>query len=281
MIAGMSVLSFPAAEAALQCVPYARQISGLDLKGNAWTWWDNAAARYERGQTPQVGSALVFKKGPRMSYGHVSVVSKVVDSRNILVDHANWAPSGGSGRGKITRNAAVVDTSPNNDWSSVRVWYGAINDMGQKHYPTYGFIYPNGKSGTDILPASFKQQTSVDRANAMLPDALTTGMPSATASLDDDIASFSSAIADDEEQLMAENDERKAMIIPAKKVPEKTAKASPRSQKPMKSIKRPGAITTRDIETGRKKDEPVAISAKKMSEPSRTQARHSHPKVKR
>ena len=174
----------------------------------------------------------------------------------------------------------MVDTSPNNDWSSVRVWYGTINDMGQKHYPTYGFIYPNGKYGTDILLASFEQQTSIDRANAMLPDALTAGMPSATASLDDDIASFSPVGADGEAQLMAENDEQKTMTVSAEKSPEKTAKASSRSQKTMKSIKRLGAVAARDSGTGRK-DGSLDISVKKMPEPSGTRAGHSHPKVKR
>ena len=32
------------------CVPYARQVSGIKLFGDAWTWWDGAlAAHLERG----------------------------------------------------------------------------------------------------------------------------------------------------------------------------------------------------------------------------------------
>jgi hypothetical protein len=36
----------------LQCVPYARQVSGIQLYGDAHTWWDQAAGRYDRGFTP-------------------------------------------------------------------------------------------------------------------------------------------------------------------------------------------------------------------------------------
>jgi hypothetical protein len=39
----------------MQCVPYARQVSGIDLRGDAWTWWGNAAGRYERGKKPAAG----------------------------------------------------------------------------------------------------------------------------------------------------------------------------------------------------------------------------------
>jgi hypothetical protein len=36
----------------LQCVPYARQASGIQLFGDARTWWDQAAGRYSRGHAP-------------------------------------------------------------------------------------------------------------------------------------------------------------------------------------------------------------------------------------
>ena len=29
----------------LQCVPYARQVSGIQIYGDAWTWWDQAEGR--------------------------------------------------------------------------------------------------------------------------------------------------------------------------------------------------------------------------------------------
>ena len=54
----------------------------------------------------------------------------------------------------------------------------------QKHYPTYGFIYPNGISKTDILPVSFEQQTLIDVTNTVLPNALTASIPTVSASLE-------------------------------------------------------------------------------------------------
>lgn len=123
---------------AVQCAPYARQISGIDLYGNAWTWWQSADGQYGRGNRPRVGAALVFKRGPHLPSGHVAVVTAVASPRLIKVDHANWAP-----KGAIQRNVAVIDESPSNDWSQVRVWYPPIHGFGAKVYPVYGFIYPN------------------------------------------------------------------------------------------------------------------------------------------
>ena len=39
----------------LQCVPYARQVSGIRIFGDAHTWWDQAAGHYARGNRPKVG----------------------------------------------------------------------------------------------------------------------------------------------------------------------------------------------------------------------------------
>jgi hypothetical protein len=73
----------------LQCVPYARLVSGVAIRGDAWTWWDQAAARYSRG--------------------------------------------------RVAHDVRVIDISPGNDWSELRVWNGA--GFG-KVYPAHGFIYP-------------------------------------------------------------------------------------------------------------------------------------------
>ncbi len=127
---------------AVQCVPYARQISGIDLYGNAWTWWQSADGQYGRGNRPRVGAALVFKRGPHLPSGHVAVVTAVVSPRLIKVDHANWAPKGAR-KGGIQRNVAVIDESLRNDWSQVRVWYPPTHGFEAKVYPVYGFIYPN------------------------------------------------------------------------------------------------------------------------------------------
>ncbi|HYB08975.1 MAG TPA: CHAP domain-containing protein [Alphaproteobacteria bacterium] len=129
---------------AIQCAPYARSISGIDLYGAAWTWWASANGRYERGNTPRIGSAIVFKKLKGMPSGHVAIVTAVESSRLIKVNHANWVHRGR--QGKVETNVSIYDESPNNDWSQVRVWYSPVHDLGVKVYATYGFIYPMGVS---------------------------------------------------------------------------------------------------------------------------------------
>ena len=44
-----------------QCVPFARLISGIQIFGDAHTWWKQAVGKYDTGTTPVVGSVLVFK----------------------------------------------------------------------------------------------------------------------------------------------------------------------------------------------------------------------------
>ena len=135
----------------LQCVPYAREISGIEIRGNAWTWWKAAKGRYRRGQTPEVGAVLVMKKTRRLRYGHLAVVRETVNSRVIIVDQANWL-----NRGRIHLNTAVVDVSRNNDWSAVRVWYTPGGRLGSGTYSAYGFIYGDGtilrRASLDSLP---------------------------------------------------------------------------------------------------------------------------------
>ena len=121
------------------CVPYARTESDIQLSGDAWQWWDAAAGRYERGPTPRDGAVLVLRRTSRLNDGHLSVVSRVVSAREIRVDHANWA--NGSAKGRVTLDQPVVDVSPRNDWSLVRVWYPPVNGLGNTSYPAAGFIY--------------------------------------------------------------------------------------------------------------------------------------------
>lgn len=123
----------------MSCVPYARERSGLSISGHAWQWWHAAAGQYERSGVPQPGSVLVFQRTSRNPQGHVAVVSRVVSSREIRVDHANWAS--GRARGQIAQDQPVLDVSPRADWSLVRVWYPPTDDFGATHFPTYGFIH--------------------------------------------------------------------------------------------------------------------------------------------
>jgi surface antigen len=126
----------------LQCVPYARQVTGIQIYGDAWTWWDQAAGRYARGRVPRVGAVMAFQPYGNMTLGHVAAVSRVIDSRTVLLRHSNWSPIDGR-RGQIEDNVQAVDVSPANDWSEVRVWYAPIQDLGATAWPVAGFIYPN------------------------------------------------------------------------------------------------------------------------------------------
>lgn len=123
----------------ISCVPYARARSGIHLQGDAWQWWDAASGRYERGRAPRAGSVLVIARTARLPSGHLSVVSRVVNSREVLVDHANWAS--GAARGRIATDQRVVDVSPGNDWSLVRVFYPRLGDLGTTAFPARGFIH--------------------------------------------------------------------------------------------------------------------------------------------
>ncbi len=128
----------PPPSAPIQCVPYARQVSGIDLRGDAWTWWGQAAGHYARGKKPRPGSVLVFQKTRALPRGHLSVVTRIVGAREILITHANWG-SAANTRGQVATDVRVIDISPGNDWSELRVWNGS--DFG-KPYPAAGFIYP-------------------------------------------------------------------------------------------------------------------------------------------
>ncbi|MDR7156318.1 surface antigen [Sphingobium xenophagum] len=136
LLALSSLIVTPATAGVLQCVPFARQVSGIELFGNAHSWWNQAEGRYDRGHEPRVGAVLTFAASRSMPVGHVAMVSKIVNEREVLLTHANW-----SYRGGIERNVRAVDVSPNNDWTDVRVWYGPIGDLGRRSNPARGFIY--------------------------------------------------------------------------------------------------------------------------------------------
>ncbi len=133
---------------ALQCVPFARAESGIVIKGNAANWWDAAAGVYARGSQPEAGAVLNFRATGHMRLGHVAVVTNVLSTREIEIDHANWAWTGAT-HGNITLATRVVDVSPNNDWTAVRVELGHSGGFGSV-YPTYGFIYDRPDNGTMI-----------------------------------------------------------------------------------------------------------------------------------
>lgn len=124
----------------IQCVPYAREVSGAQLSGDAWTWWDQARVRYIRGDKPRRGAVLVLKRTPRMRSGHVAVVTEVVNARSIFVTHSNWG-SNSRNRRIVYDAMRVDDVSRRNDWTMVRFWNVEKNVLGNP-YAAYGFIYP-------------------------------------------------------------------------------------------------------------------------------------------
>jgi hypothetical protein len=133
--------------APVECAPFARALTGIALSGDAADWWPRAAGRYDRTHRPDVGSVLVFRRSARLPHGHVSVVSRVVSGRQVLVTQANWV------RHRVTEDQPVVDVSPGGDWTSVRVWWPPSGQMGIGAYPTFGFIRPPRPLSHDRLAA--------------------------------------------------------------------------------------------------------------------------------
>ena len=124
----------------LQCVPYARMVSGIDIHGDAYTWWGQAKGHYARGFAPKLGAVMALQPHGNSRLGHVAAVSRIIDDRTILIRHANWSLIHGR-RGQIEDNVRAVDVSPGNDWSEVRMWYAPIHALGGSHWPVQGFIY--------------------------------------------------------------------------------------------------------------------------------------------
>ena len=148
----------------LQCVPYARSVSGIQIYGDAHTWWDQADGRYARGSRPAAGAVMAFKPQGAMQLGHVAAISRIVDNRTVMLDHANWSTIDGT-RGHIERDVMAVDVSDRNDWSEVRVWYTPINGLGTTHYAIEGFIYPVNP-GREFAPPATLPKPAVQYAAA-------------------------------------------------------------------------------------------------------------------
>lgn len=178
-----------------QCAYFARLFSGIQIFGDAWTWWQKANGKYAKGYTPQSGAVLVFRPQGSMKLGHVSVVSQVLTDRVIQVTHANWSRIGGT-RGQIEKNVTVVDVSPQGDWSKVKVWYDSLRDLGSTSYTTYGFVYstPAQQAPSAARNAAFTvaQTAAGQMAQAMRPTGSTplASLARATADSTDRIAAL-------------------------------------------------------------------------------------------
>jgi surface antigen len=182
-----------AADSYWECVPFARLVSGIQIFGDAYTWWQQAIGRYQTGFAPKLGAVLCFKPTGRMRLGHVAVVSRVITERVIQITHANWSPIDGS-RGQVENNVTVIDVSPAGDWSLVKVWYDPSRDLGSTTYPTYGFIYQDGVARTYVssqhAAVHLAQNAANQVVNAVRPGASPLQMLGQVADSTDKIAAL-------------------------------------------------------------------------------------------
>jgi hypothetical protein len=130
---------------AVECAPFARALSGVNLYGNAADWWWKADGLYARSRTPAIGSVLVLRRSSRLADGHVGVVTAIDSDREIRVTQANWM------RHRVFVDMPVIDVSTDNDWTLVRVWWPPAGQMGATAYPAYGFILPDRPRSRDDL----------------------------------------------------------------------------------------------------------------------------------
>jgi surface antigen len=147
----------------LQCVPYARQKTGIPIYGDAYTWWDKAAGKFERGTAPKLGAVMVLSGYAGPNRAHLAVVRNLVSEREIKIDHANWLDDG-----QIYVDDPVIDVSQANDWSLVRVWNIRASAWGSRSYPVQGFIGPGPDNGAGAI-ASLIAKTAGQTAEADNP----------------------------------------------------------------------------------------------------------------
>jgi surface antigen len=172
-----------------QCVPFARLMSGIQIFGDAWTWWSQAAGKYQTGYVPKAGAVLCFRPTGKMRLGHVAVVSQVLTDRVIQITHANWSLIDGD-RGHVERNVTVVDVSPNGDWSLVKVWNDPSHNLGSTTYPTYGFIYEDPAAAASARIAQMAQSAAGQVVDAVRPGSAPMQMLNQAADSTDRIAAL-------------------------------------------------------------------------------------------
>jgi surface antigen len=158
----------------VSCVPYARDVSGIQIYGDAYTWWNKAYPRYTYGSMPQLGAVLVLEKTNRLRYGHLAVVKKIINQRQIDVTHSNWG-SDREHRRIIYESMRAEDISPNNSWTSVRFWNKDANVFGFP-YAAKGFIYKNYAPASVmspvIKPEAMPQTMSIQDMSQDAPQSL-------------------------------------------------------------------------------------------------------------
>jgi len=141
-----------------QCVPFARRESGVEIFGNANTWWRQAQGRYETAENPSEGAVMVLRGYQTNARGHVAVVKEQVSARLLIVDHANWLNGG-----EITRDVPVMDVSEAGDWSEVRVWNVPGRHWGGRAYRVQGFILnllTEAARAAEVQEAAFRHEAA-------------------------------------------------------------------------------------------------------------------------
>lgn len=136
---------------AVQCVPYVRAHSSVDIHGDAYVWWEKAAGVYARNSAPVEGAVMVMVGYAGKHRAHVAIVRRLVTPREIRIDHANWLNDGA-----IYVNDPVIDVSADNDWSQVKVWNIRSGTWGTKTYALSGFIGPGQADGSARVSSNAK-----------------------------------------------------------------------------------------------------------------------------
>jgi surface antigen len=121
-------------------------VSGVTIRGDAHTWWDKASGAYETSRHPSRGAVIVMRGYNSDTRGHVGVVRKILDDRQISIDHANWG-----NREEVQLDTPVMDVSNANDWSKVRVWNLKDGHFGGRVYDVEGFILPERRSAGGLF----------------------------------------------------------------------------------------------------------------------------------
>jgi hypothetical protein len=154
---------------ALNCVQYVRQVSGMDISGDGWQWWNNANGHYARGHAPKPNAVMVFASTDSMEHGHVAIVSTVMNSRLITINHANWARYRGM-RGQVQTGVLVRDVSDKNDWSEVRVLDEPTQSFGRTNR-ILGFVYNTpGNGKADMVADNSEPDSAATAANTAIKD---------------------------------------------------------------------------------------------------------------
>ena len=126
----LSIVAATQKVVAIECAEFVRKESSFWIFSHAYGWKDAAKKfGYSIGNKPVLKSVLYFPRQLNAPDAHVVIVTKVIDSRKITIDHANWKR-----QGEIERDVVVEDISEKGNWSQVTLKGKTLN--------TGGFILP-------------------------------------------------------------------------------------------------------------------------------------------